>query len=260
MIGLWNAPATVSAMGFNPAAVAAARTRSHAPFDPLTTICPGALKFAGTRTSPPALSWQSFVTPASSPPMMATMLLGVATAASCMYLPRAATSFSPVSKSNTPARCSAVYSPRLKPAKKISSSFSMTPFDPRGDVTREAGDKNRRLADVGLVKAIIGAVEAERRQIESQNLIRLLEDFAGLFEHIVEILAHSYDLGALSGAEDESLIAHQDRRRIASRLLRSLDSHDRVCPREAAAERYEDDYVVLFDFACAPSFIQCDGN
>ncbi len=44
------------------------------------------------------------------------MPLGVASAASCIAAPRRCTSISPSSKSMTPAKTIAVYSPRLNPA------------------------------------------------------------------------------------------------------------------------------------------------
>ncbi len=44
------------------------------------------------------------------------MPLGVASAASCMAAPRRCTSVRPSSKSMTPAKTMAVYSPRLRPA------------------------------------------------------------------------------------------------------------------------------------------------
>mmetsp|Transcript_73883 Transcript_73883/g.196343 ORF Transcript_73883/g.196343 Transcript_73883/m.196343 type:complete len:239 (+) Transcript_73883:18-734(+) len=78
----------------------------------------GKRKFATVQMSVPLVfdSWQSLLRVSRSSPAMETIICGEACAASCMASPRNLTSFSPVSKSKTPAAHKAVYSPKDRPA------------------------------------------------------------------------------------------------------------------------------------------------
>jgi hypothetical protein len=192
--GLWNAPATASRVARRLASPATCSARSQAVALPEITTCPGALKFAGTSTR--SLSGASAILPstfshrsvaeASSAPIRATMPEGDASAASCIACPRSATSLSPSSNESAPARCSAVYSPRLSPAAAaIGRVGRVVPRDgadavPRGD----GGHEDRGLGRVGLVQALRGSLEAQGAERGPQGVpeerIGPVEDRAGL--------------------------------------------------------------------------------
>jgi len=95
---------------------AASAARSQAATVPEITMFPGHNRLAICSTSPPRVFSQRASTWTGSSPSTLTIPLGVASAASCMAAPRCCTSISPSSKSITPAKTIAVYSPKLRPA------------------------------------------------------------------------------------------------------------------------------------------------
>ena len=97
----WYAPATLRGIArLAPSSLAFATAFSSAPFSPLSTIWPGALRLA-TPTSPaPWHAWTHF---SRSRPRIETMPDGVRSHASCMYRPRFWSRRTPSSNVSDPA-------------------------------------------------------------------------------------------------------------------------------------------------------------
>src|SRR4051812_47839696 len=90
----------------------------------------------------------------------------------------------------------------------------------RRAVRRDARHVNRRLADVRLIEPLFRTGEAERGEVEAEDVVGSVEGFLRSGGLIVKILAHADRLGALSGTEDEGGLVHGDARCVTSRLTR----------------------------------------
>ncbi len=119
------------------------------------------------------------------------MPLGVLSEASCMASPRCCTSRRPDSKSITPAKTRAVYSPRLRPAAashcSIASGDSLLQLLQR----RQTGDEDARLAVDGGVQLLGGTFEAEASQVVAEDAFCRVVEFAGRRQALVEVSAHA---------------------------------------------------------------------
>ena len=112
----WNGALTGRmTLRFPPRVAASATARSTAARWPATTIWPGELMFATSRTSPPAASRQISSTTSRSTPRTAAMAPVPTGTASCMNSPRRRTTRTASPKDNAPADTRAEYSPRLCP-------------------------------------------------------------------------------------------------------------------------------------------------
>ena len=101
---------------------------------------------------------------------------GLASEAACIARPRACTTRSPSAKLSAPANARAVYSPRLRPA--VPRSFDRRRVGRlQRFQRRQAGDINRRLADVGGVELFGRARRAEGEQIVAEDFGCLVEEF-----------------------------------------------------------------------------------
>ena len=141
-------------------------------------MLPGHSRLAICKVSPSRAFSQSSSTCGRSKPRMLTMPLGVASAASCIASPRTCTSRNPSSKSITPAKTSAVYSPRLKPAAASQAQHHVGRVGPQALDGRQAGDEQRRLADHGRVELFGRAFEAELRQVVAQDVAGAIVELA----------------------------------------------------------------------------------
>ena len=71
-----------------------------------------------------------------------------------------------------------------------------------GGVAGHRDGEDGRLADVGLRKGLSGAFEAKGLEVEAEHFVGSVEDSHDFGIALGEILAHSGELGALSGEEN----------------------------------------------------------
>src|SRR6185437_11487152 len=67
----------------------------------------------------------------------------------------------------------------------------------------------RGLADVGLVEKVLGPVKTDTGQAEADDVIGALKYFPRRGGCGEEVFAHSQDLSALAGTEDEGIACHK---------------------------------------------------
>ena len=129
-------------------------------------MLPGPSRLAFQSRPNGATRRQSSSTAGSSRPSTLVMPLGAARAAACMAWPRWRTTFRPDSKSIAPAKTRAVYSPRLSPAAPWQAATTSGLAGLEALERRQAGDEDRRLADVGRLERVGRPLEAERPQVD----------------------------------------------------------------------------------------------
>ncbi len=122
---------------------------------------------------------------------------GAASAAACIAAPRSATRRRAASKGRLPATTRAEYSPRECPIDQAALQAVLGGDPPGGD----GGRHQRRLADVGLGQALLGAGEADLRERVAEGVVGLLEGAPGDRRGVGERGAHADGLGALAGEE-----------------------------------------------------------
>ena len=218
-----------------PSSVAIGSTWASAAVSPETTMLPGPSMLAFQSRPCGATRRQSSSTFASSRPRTLVMPLGVATAAACIAWPRRRTTRRPVSKSIAPAKTRAVYSPRLSPAAPAQAATTSGSVGLQVFQGREAGDEDGRLADVGRLQGLGRAVEAERPEVEAEDLVGAVEQGAGRGQLAVELPAHADGLGTLAG-EEEGDLGHGPRPHREGRTDRSGHAEWRI--RHGAGRRH----------------------
>src|SRR3989304_3485710 len=118
--------------------------------------------------------------------MTAIMVPGCCSEASRMRRPRVATRASASSRSRAPAATRALNSPRLWPATKAGR--------------RRGAPASRGAARQG--RGVVGALEAELREGESQHLLGALKHLFRQGKGVVKVAAGAHLVGALSGEDD----------------------------------------------------------
>ncbi len=132
-------------------------------------MLPGPSRLAFQSRPKGATRRHSSSTAGSSRPRMLVMPLGSGQGRRLHGLAALRTTLSPDSKSMAPAKTRAVYSPRLSPAAPcaVGDDFGIAHLE--AFERRQAGDEDRRLADVGRFQRIGGPFEAQPPQVESRG-------------------------------------------------------------------------------------------
>ena len=133
------------------------------------------------------------------------MPLGVATAAACIAWPRRRTTCRPDSKSIAPANDQRGVFAQAQPGGPSHARDDVGLADLQALERRQAGDEDRRLADVGRLERLGGPFDAEAPQVDPQDLAGPVEQRPDRGQLLIELAAHPDELRTLAGEQKGDL-------------------------------------------------------
>ena len=98
-----------------------------------------------------------------------------------------------------------MYSPRLSPAAPWQAADDGRIARLQALEGRQAGHEDRRLAHVGRLERLGRPLEAERPQVEAEDLAGPVEQRADRGQLLVQLPAHPDGLGTLAGEQEGDL-------------------------------------------------------
>ena len=184
-----------------PSSVAIGPTCSRAGMSPETTMLPGPSRLAFQTRPKGATRRQSSSTAGSSRPRTLVMPLAVASAAGLHRLAALSDDFQARLEVHRAGKDERRVFAQAEAGGTLALGDDLGLGDLEAFERRQAGDEDRRLADVGRFECVGGPFDAEPPQVDPENLAGPVEESPDRRQLLIKLAAHPHELGTLAGEQ-----------------------------------------------------------